>query len=286
MSYNPQYGVEPCFNLPGVRCLRLSGRDATAFAQAQFMNDVAALVDGGWHWNGWLDAKGRVQALFPLLRLDGEDLLLAVTADSEALADALRRFVFRSKVRIERVDLVATGRLGPPGGARGSALVRSVDGSVELDLSGDAGGRTLRLIAPGAQDCGPDPAREQEWWRLAIVHGWPALPGVSLEAWTPQQLSLQRLAAFSVRKGCYPGQEIVARTHFLGRVKRGLARLRGEGLAAGAEVVGADRRVIGQVACVAGGEALAVVPLDAADTTLFAAGTPVEVLPLADGLAR
>ena len=53
-------------------------------------------------------------------------------------------------------------------------------------------------------------------------HGLPRLPASQREQWTPQQLALDRLAAYSVKKGCYPGQEIVARTHFLGKAKRSL----------------------------------------------------------------
>ena len=60
-----------------------------------------------------------------------------------------------------------------------------------------------------------------------LEHGLPRLPASQAEHWTPQQLSLERLGAFSVKKGCYPGQEIVARTHFLGKAKRGLALLEG-----------------------------------------------------------
>lgn len=286
MSYNPQYGAEPWFGLPGIRAVRLSGRDAVAFAQSQFMNDVAALADDAWQWNGWLDPKGRVKALFALIRLDGETLLLVTPADVDTLVDALGRFVFRSKVRIEHTAIGAVGQLARPAVARAGVLARTVDGPWELDLSGGAGARVLRLVDDGGDLTANDPARELAWWALDVAHGWPALPGVTLEAWTPQQLSLQRLGAFSVRKGCYPGQEIVARTHFLGRVKRGLARVRGTGLAAGGEVLGADGRAVGQVACVAGNEALVVVPLEPADPALFASGQPLDLLPLADGLER
>ena len=118
-----------------------------------------------------------------------------------------------------------------------------------------------------------------------MAHGWPALPGVSLDAWTPQQLSQHRLAAFSVKKGCYPGQEIVARTHFLGRAKRGLVRVRAANLAPRDALQGNDGRDVGQVVCVAGDHALAVVPMDA-PTPLLHRGVPVEMMPLADGLAR
>lgn len=282
MSDNPQYGSDTFVALPGIRILRLAGRDAVAFAQAQFMNDVAALQDGSWQWSGWLDPKGRVQALFALLRLDAETLWLVTTSESDALSAALRRFVFRSKVVIDDMGLYASGRIAAPATAVGNRAHVEADAAVELDLSGAAGARTLRLSPePGADT--PDTAA---WWRLDIAHGWPALPGVVLDAWTPQQLSLHRFDAFSVKKGCYPGQEIVARTHFLGRAKRGLARYRATGASTRDAIRGEDGRDVGQVICTIGDELLAVVPLETADTALSCAGVPLVPLPLAGGMER
>ena len=98
--------------------LTLEGRDAAAFAQAQFMNDVAVLAPGHWQWNGWLTPKGRVIALFALLKFDEQTLwLLLPDADPAELAAQLQRFVFRSKVRIAVGDTLARGR-----GAAGIAM--------------------------------------------------------------------------------------------------------------------------------------------------------------------
>ena len=215
MSDNPRYGTKQPFALHGLHVMRLSGRDAVAFAQAQFMNDVTALAPGYWQWNGWLDPKGRVQALFQLLRIDAETLLAVTASPVDVLAPALRRFVFRSKVAIDLPDLPVAGVFARGREAADDRIASEGD-VLELDLSGDAGERTLLL----GVEAPTDPAAEQEWSVLDLRHGWPGIPGAHLDAWTPQQLSLQRFAAFSVRKGCYPGQEIVARTHFLGRAKR------------------------------------------------------------------
>ena len=215
MSDNPRYGTKQPFALHGLHVMRLSGRDAVAFAQAQFMNDVTALAPGYWQWNGWLDPKGRVQALFQLLRIDAETLLAVTASPVDVLAPALRRFVFRSKVAIDLPDLPVAGVFARAREAADDRIASEGD-VLELDLSGDAGARRLLL----GVEAPADPAAEQEWSVLDLRHGWPGIPDAHLDAWTPQQLSLQRFAAFSVRKGCYPGQEIVARTHFLGRAKR------------------------------------------------------------------
>ena len=269
------------FALRGLRVIQLSGSGATAFAQSQFMNDVAALTDGQWQWNGWLDPKGRVQALFALLRLDAETVWLVTTAAPD-FETALARFVFRSKVRIAVLDVHASGRLARPAVATGAQSSRDGD-AVELDLSGAAGARTLYLSRAAADRCD---ASEGEWWRLDVAYGWPAIPGATLSDWTPQQLSLQRLGAFSVKKGCYPGQEIVARTHFLGRAKRGLMRLRASGAVAGRPLLDSSGRESGSIVAAVGDEALAVLPLAPADATYSLDGAAVTPMPLADGLSR
>ncbi len=69
---------------------------------------------------------------------------------------------------------------------------------------------------------GPPDGACAPWAGAHLRAGIPRLPASQHDKWTPQQLSLDRLDAFSVKKGCYPGQEIVARTHFLGKAKRGL----------------------------------------------------------------
>ncbi|KGM55883.1 hypothetical protein N800_12370 [Lysobacter daejeonensis GH1-9] len=285
--------------------MALSGRDALTFAQAQFMNDVTRLVDGQWQWNGWLTPKGRVIALFALLRVDAETLwLLLPDADPNQLADALKRFVFRSKVAIAvRDDLHVAGRFGAPLAASG-ALASGIAGPsaqapladevsdsspyVELDMSGDGGPRALYVSASPEV---PSPALEAEWAAADLRHGLPRLPASQVEHWTPQQLSLERLQGFSVKKGCYPGQEIVARTHFLGKVKRGLMLVAGTvPFEAGAEVHAAGSPLGALVSSATGKErqlGLAVVPLERdASAALTVSEAPVVEASLLGGLSR
>ena len=139
------------------------------------------------------------------------------------------------------------------------------------------------MLSPQAGDDAP-PSGSEAWWALDAAHGWPALPGVELSAWTPQQLSLQRLHAFSVKKGCYPGQEIVARTHFLGRAKRGLASFASARAVAGDAVVDETGREVGTVIARVGERTLAVLPLE--HGVLLHDDQPIRELPLADGLER
>jgi folate-binding protein YgfZ len=284
MSDKPQPASEQEFRLPGHDVLAITGRDAVAFAQAQFMNDVAALGDGQWHWNGWLTPKGRLIALFALLRRDAETLWLVLPdAGAAALATQLQRFVFRSKLRLEaREDLRASGRFEAPALASGATFA-CVDDVTELDVGGDGGPRCLRIASV---DVEPDEALAARWRAFDLQHGLPRLRDAQVEAWTPQQLSLDRLRAYSVKKGCYPGQEIVARTHFLGQAKRGLALFEAAPAPSPGCEVGDGERSLGTVVSAAGDACIALLPLDREPARLQAGGIVLRERPLLGGLAR
>jgi folate-binding protein YgfZ len=284
MSDKPQPAAAGSFALPDHGVITLTGRDALGFAQAQTMNDVAALADGQWHWNGWLTPKGRVIALFAVVRLDAQSLWLIVPdADVRALAAGLQRFVFRSKVVIAaRDDLYVSGRFGAPQAASGAQLAGDAEHGVELDFGGESGPRSVCIEGTHY----PTDAESLARWRaFDLQHGLPRLDSSQAERWTPQQLSLERLRAFSVKKGCYPGQEIVARTHFLGQAKRGLALLRTEQPLAPGDAIAHDGAELGSVVSTADAIALAVLPLEHPQP-LQAHGLSLRHEALREGLAR
>ena len=124
------------------------------------------------------------------------------------------------------------------------------------------------------------------WAAFDLEHGLPRLPPSQAGQWTPQQLSLDRLRAYSVKKGCYPGQEIVARTHFLGQAKRGLGLFEaGSAMNVGSEVRDGER-VLGTIVSVSGRHALAVLPLEHDALALHADGIALQEAPLLNGLER
>ncbi|MCJ0824644.1 folate-binding protein [Luteimonas sp. 50] len=251
------------------------------------MNDVAGLAPGHWQWNGWLTPKGRLLALFALLKLDEQTLwLLLPDADPVALAAQLQRYVFRSKVAFAvRDDLCVAGAFAAPVRASQSGIDGGAEHGLELDFGGEGGPRTLRIDTHVANADDADFATR--WTAFDLEHGLPRLGDTQAGQWTPQQLSLDRLQAYSVKKGCYPGQEIVARTHFLGQAKRGLALLDADGpLLVGSEV-GDGERALGTIVSSVGGLALAVLPLERNPAaTLAVAGVAVRERALRDGLAR
>lgn len=187
----------------------LEGPDAIAFAQAQFSSNLALLADGQWQFSAWLDTQGRVRALFHLLQLDGERLrLLLRGSEAEALATQLQRYVFRAKVRVEALPVHKLSTVA----ATPLHAVLQQDGTVVLGC----GSHGLKLAEHGDDD-----------WRLPQLRAhWPWLPAGTSGELLPAWLDLGALAATALDKGCYPGQEIVARMHYRGGSKRHLRHVR------------------------------------------------------------
>ncbi|MEO6102382.1 MAG: folate-binding protein [Pseudoxanthomonas sp.] len=281
--------------------LSCAGPDAAAFLQAQTMNDVRGLTPGAWQWNGWLTAKGRVVALFVLLRVR-EDAFMLIVPDLPAteLGAELQRFVFRSKLRLEALpEGCVFGQFDQPAPAgRAELALETGDGSWTLNLGTPDQPRHLRVIPRGisvqvSADSSDPPNGDSDagslrWLIEDLRFGLPRLSGAQRATWTPQMLSLQRLRAFSLSKGCYPGQEIVARTHYLGKAKRSLRLLSGAGLHDGGEVRAEDGALLGSILCsdASGSLALAVLASDAGSAALVVAGGQARELPLRDGLQR
>ena len=191
--------------------LLIEGPDALAFAHAQFSSNLQPLAVGAWQFSAWLSAQGRVRALFHLARLDEQRLLLLLRGgDATALGEALRRFVFRSRVTLQASPwrVLATDAASP------LHAVRIAPDAIVLGCET----HSLRLASGGESDDG--------WRRPQLRLGWPWLPASALDSLLPSALSLHRLQAVAVDKGCYPGQEIVARLHWRGGHKRHLCNVR------------------------------------------------------------
>lgn len=218
--------------------IEVTGDDATAFLHAQFTNDVEALPIGAAQWSGWCTAKGRLIASFLLMRrADGYLLMLP----AELAADIIKRlgmYVLRSKVKI--VDASAHyGRVGFAGKTAEVIVahhfghapepLRSVEGEhgtcVALDRD-----RYL-IVAPVAVaqqtfhllEDNATPAGAAAWEWTMIRAGIPTILAATREAFVPQMANFDLIGAVSFRKGCYPGQEIVARTQYRGGLKRRMA---------------------------------------------------------------
>lgn len=184
--------------------LLLEGPDAVAFAQAQFTCNVQTLDVGRWQFGAWLDAQGRVLAVFHLARIDEQILLLLLRGgNATTMMQSLQRFVFRSKVKLSapQPSALATGDA-----METYAAHREADAYVL-----GCGDHRMIIHAQHADDA---------WQLMQIRAGWPWLPDELIGTLLPPAISLERLHAVAFDKGCYPGQEIVARLHYRGGHKR------------------------------------------------------------------
>jgi folate-binding protein YgfZ len=249
--------------------LLLEGPHAGAFAHAQFSSKVDGLAVGRWQFSAWLDAKGRVRTLFHLARLEElRYLLLLRGGDAAAMAAALQRFVFRSRLQLNALP-VRTLTTGP---AQPLHVATTQGDAISLGCGSHA------LIVSTVQPT------DDAWRSLQLHEGWPWLSSPVLETLLPAALSLQRLGAVVVDKGCYPGQEIVARLHFRGGHKRHLHRGKTSHPVETGEVLRIGDREVGCVLDVVvddGGFDVLLVLDDDVATQLRAGATPSFQRPLA-----
>lgn len=213
--------------------LAVSGDDAAAFLHGQLTNDVQALRAGGAQWNGWCSAKGRLLATFLLLRRANDFLLLLPAEIAPGIAKRLKMYVLRSKVRIEEAPLE---RIGLSGAGAGELLATEFGampppmGSVEKDgvlcVALDPArfvvlaptGRATALWDAFAQRATPVGRDAWEW--TSIRAGIPTVVAKTQEEFVPQMANFELIGGVSFKKGCYTGQEIVARTQYRGILKK------------------------------------------------------------------
>ena len=220
--------------------ISVSGDDAASFLHGQLTNDVQHLGLSEVRLAGYCTAKGRLQASFLMWR-SPESVFLQLSRDIQApLQKRLSMFVLRAKAKLADVS-DGTVLLGFGGADAQSTLVplfgelpaaqysRIDHPSGTLLRVGDAFGapRYLwRTTAQTAETAMPQLAAAlkvggNQAWRLSEIHaGVPQITAKTLEQFVPQMVNLELLGGVNFKKGCYPGQEIVARSQYLGKLKR------------------------------------------------------------------
>ena len=234
---------------PDHTIVTFAGSDALSFLQSQLTNDVAAMAVGGWQWQGYCSAKGRLQATFALART-GDDAFAAVVHNSVAatLVKRLTMFRLRAKLNIESsTSLVATLYLTQPEPAQKPvAIIDLGQGRWVIIAAPEVAEET---VVPQADGATANQTFMQRWNLLGIEAMQPEITAATAEMFVPQMINwdhVQPGGGVSFSKGCYPGQEVVARAHYRGAVKRQLERqiLSTEtSLENGAELTLADGRI-------------------------------------------
>jgi hypothetical protein len=223
--------------------LRFSGADALSFLQGQVSNDTQRLTESTAVLAAYSTAQGRVLALIYLLPHSSGVVAILPREILAATMERMRRFILRAKVRIEDAadTLVVAGQVGAS--LRANSRYVEEDGVGMAAVGHDANRHWI--IGPPEKIAAPADAaaakRIENKWRLADIRaGLPQVYAATSEAFVAQMLNLDLLDGISFTKGCYTGQEIIARTQHLGRIKRRLFRL---SLPSGAWTVGQALRL-------------------------------------------
>jgi folate-binding protein YgfZ len=277
--------------------LAIHGADAREFLQGQLTCDVTRVGPTAARFGGYCTPQGRLLATFLLVGwADGYRMLLAADL-ADAIAARLRKFVLRSKVRIEReAGLQALGAGGPQAAA---AIGRAVGPAPVRELEAVLYGTALFVRLPGDQFIALAPAVDlpalwaalardalpcgtAAWEWLQVRAGIPWITAATQDQFVPQMAGLDAIGGVSFDKGCYPGQEIVARTHYLGEVKRRLRRGHSAAAAQAGDLLLADGQnravVLNAAPAPQGGHDLLAVAQDSAGESLSlrsADGPPV-----------
>lgn len=210
--------------------VRVMGDDAATFLHGQFTCDVRALQPNTHTLGGWCNAQGRVLAVLNVFR-QSDGFLLTVPRDlAETLVTRLRMFVLRAKVTIERADeilaVVAVAGFDPGPAIQGlyvAAMQVASEPVAYFQLIAQA--ENVAAITAGLTSVAKH-ADSAAWTCFDIAAALPWVHPKTSGEFVPQMLNLDLLGGVSFNKGCYPGQEIVARLHFRGGLKGRMIRAR------------------------------------------------------------
>ncbi len=221
-----------------------AGDDAMAFLQGQLTNDIARVDSHRGQLSGYCTPQGRLLAIFRIFLRDHVYHLELPRALLDDTLERLRKYVLMSKVKLEDGGdcLVGLGYAGPDGESelaealgvevpRSAFAVTETAGHTVMRLPGPVPRFAIYGRAPAMEklwtllDVRAAPVGRQVWERLDILAGLPEVLPETVEAFLPQAVNLDLVEGVSFKKGCYTGQEIVARLHYRGAVKRRMRRV-------------------------------------------------------------
>lgn len=272
------------------KLITVSGADAVQFLQGQLTQDVAQLTEKRSMPAACCNPQGRVITTMRLVSLGADTGLILLPEMVEPVIALFSKYRMRSDVKFDRsgdewaqfalekdADLALLQSTGHLPDANDSVMkddilsVRYASSGRFVELFGRKNAlesRRLQFDAPLANDA----------WQGALIRaGVAVISGANSEKYTPHMLNLDRLGAISFDKGCYTGQEVVARTEHLGSSKRRLMRYRcaANSIEVGDGLMDEDRQV-GKVVNVSGEDLLAVTPVAVHDKALQLGGEVAE----------
>lgn len=274
------------FELTHVGIIRVAGDDARAFLQRQFTADLSAISSDKASPAAYLSPKGRILANFLLLQ-QKESFLLVLSNDLVGTIESrLRMYVMRDKVEVGTVtDFVIEGTFDC-GGVKEENLELPPH---EYDVTFNNQTITVRLpghkerffvIRPAVHSEHEEFDKALDLWKMAdIQSGIPLISADLSEKFVPQAINLDLTGAISFTKGCYPGQEIVARLHYRGGVNRRMVRAQ---VALGTNVSCNAKIICPALAGNLSGEVVSYVEMTGKDTTQLLISVPLKILRAGD----
>lgn len=216
--------------------IALAGEDAQTFLHGQITNDLRSLKEDKALFAGYCSAKGRLLANFLVFRRGADYLLMLPRSLRQGILKRLSMYVLRARVRLRDAsdEWIALGLSGPDAMSLVSARFGQAP-AAPMDVVQGPDGWAVRLggdrfdvfVTP---DTAPDlwqkwagqarPVGAPAWDWLTITAGVPVILPATQEHFVPQMANMELLHGVSFQKGCYPGQEIVARSQYLGKLKR------------------------------------------------------------------
>jgi folate-binding protein YgfZ len=224
---------------PGI--VRMRGTDAVKFLQGQLSNDMTRLGAERSLLAGYHNPQGRAIALLRLMQWDVDDIVALVPRElAPVVATRLSKFVLRAKVKIvdESAAWRVSGIIGDdrvPAGTADGGLTTELPAAVNAQIRANGaiyvcvGDQPLRWLVISTVDA-PSPVQNlaigdhSTWQQFDVATGQPQVYGATSEEFVAQMLNLDVLDAIAFDKGCYTGQEVIARAHYRGRVKRRMQR--------------------------------------------------------------
>ena len=238
--------------LSGHALIRVTGEDAQAFLQKQLTNDIEEVSNKTAQFSAWCDPQGHVLALFLVFMYERDYYLLFDASLKDAILKRLRMFVLRDQVElIDRSDELAI--VGYGGDFGNLDLQRALDvklketwGATLVPMEGLRKIKAIKLPGPYHRYVlvGPVDQMEQAWQRLLVnadktsITGWwlmdiaagiPVVTAAVSGRFIAQMLNLDKLNVINFKKGCFPGQEIIARLHFRATVPKRMLKFHIEG---------------------------------------------------------
>lgn len=218
----------PLVLLNDLAVLAVTGDDAADFLHKQLSNDVLHLMPTEARWAAYCTAQGRMLASMVVWRPSNNELRLLLTRDIAAtITKRLSMFVLRAKVHIELLDHAVLGCYLPIGADSlpnmpAAPWMRADDAAGEWITAPHGEGQQARawFISQASLTAEPD---NGAWAAADIQAGLPWIRAASQDMFIPQTLNMDLNGGIDFKKGCYPGQEIIARSHYRGTIKRRMA---------------------------------------------------------------